>query len=65
MRAQRKMGGRDARNAQRREQEWLTVNAPQRCIICGKWFVRRQDKVCSVDCLRKTEEQSKQQQAKT
>jgi hypothetical protein len=55
MKPQRKMHGHDARGQARREQEWLTANAPQRCVVCGKWFVRRADKVCSHDCLEKLE----------
>jgi hypothetical protein len=55
--------GRDARNAQRREREWLSANIPQRCAVCGKWFVRRADKVCSRECAAKLEEQTKQQKA--
>ena len=54
--------GRDARSGHRREQQWLTDNAPQKCAWCGKWFVRRADKVCSRDCLEK-QEQAKQQKA--
>jgi hypothetical protein len=55
MRPQRKMRGKDARGARQREEEWLAANAPQRCVVCGKWFVRRADKVCSRDCLAKLE----------
>ena len=39
MKPQRKMRGQNARTQVRREREWLAVNAPQRCIVCGKWFV--------------------------
>jgi len=49
------MRGKDARGAKKREAEWLAANAPQRCVVCGKWFVRRADKVCSRDCLEKLE----------
>jgi hypothetical protein len=54
------MRGRDARGAHRRETEWLTANAPQQCVVCGKWFVRRADKVCSRECLAKLEAQAKE-----
>src|SRR5262249_7744413 len=54
--------GQNARGSWRREQEWLAVNAPQRCIVCGKWFIKRADKVCSIECQRKAEAQAKQQQ---
>ena len=50
---------RNIRGAQKREREWLTREAPQRCAICGKWFVRRADKVCSREYLEK-QEQAKQ-----
>jgi hypothetical protein len=62
MKPQRKMGGHDARGQARRERKWLAQNAPQQCIVCGKWFVGRADKVCSGDCLEK-QEQAKQQKA--
>jgi hypothetical protein len=55
MSPQRKMHGQDARGKARREQEWLIANTPQKCVVCGKWFVRRADKVCSRDCLEKLE----------
>jgi len=55
MKPQRKMGGHDARGQARRERKWLAQNAPQRCAVCGKWFVGRADKVCSRDCLEKQE----------
>jgi hypothetical protein len=61
MKPQRKMRGKDARGAQKREAEWLAANAPQRCIVCGKWFVRRADKVCSRDCLEKLSGPSRRQ----
>jgi len=53
--------GRDARRGERREQNWLADNAPRQCCVCGKWFVRRADRVCSRDCLAKLEAQGKQQ----
>jgi hypothetical protein len=55
MKPQRQMRGRDARGAKRAEQAYLAQNAPQQCIVCGKWFVRRANKVCSRDCLEKLE----------
>ena len=54
--------GRDVRNAQRREREWLAQNAPQRCVVCDKWFVRRADKVCSRDCLEKLEQRDRERE---
>jgi len=64
MKPQRRMQGHDARGQARREREWLAQNAPQQCIVCERWFVRRTDKVCSRDCLEKLEQQAKQQKAK-
>jgi len=54
---------RDIRNAKRAEQAYLAANVPQRCVVCGKWFVRRADKVCSRECLAKLEQQTKQASA--
>jgi hypothetical protein len=61
MKPQRKMRGRDARNAKRAEEAYLAQNTPQQCIVCGKWFVRRAERVCSIECKRKAEEQAKEQ----
>ena len=56
---------RDVRTAQRREEEWLAQNAPQQCIICKRWFIKRTGKICcSQGCLQKLEERTKQQKAK-
>jgi hypothetical protein len=52
--------GRDARNAQRSEQNYNARNEVQTCIVCGRLFTRHvKDKVCSIDCKRKAEEQAK------
>jgi len=56
------MHGRDARGAQKREDEWLAANARQQCFICGKWFVRRADKGCSRDCLQKLEQRDRERE---
>lgn len=48
--------GRDTRNAARREAEWLAGNGPQACIVCGRLFCRRKERVCSRDCLAKLQE---------
>ena len=50
---------RDERNRKRAEQEWLAREATQRCIVCGRKFVMRAEKVCSVDCQRKADAQQR------
>lgn len=30
----------------------------QRCIICGRLYIRRPERVCSMDCKRKAEEKN-------
>ena len=48
--------GRDARNAQRREAEWLAKQATQRCPVCGKRFAKRTPgEMCSIACKQKAE----------
>jgi hypothetical protein len=56
--------GRDARNAKRAAEAYLAREATQRCQVCGRRFIMRAEKICSVECKRKAEEQAKQQQAK-
>jgi hypothetical protein len=48
--------GKDARGAQRREQEWLAREATQRCQVCGRRFVMRADRICSIACLEKSQQ---------
>jgi hypothetical protein len=50
---------RDIRNAKRAERAYLAKEAAQRCVVCGKRFVGRAEKVCSLDCKRKAEQQAK------
>jgi hypothetical protein len=56
---------RNVRGAQKREREWLTREATQRCQVCGRKFILRTEKICSRECLAKLEEQVRQQKAKT
>jgi hypothetical protein len=51
---------RDIRNAKRAEQAYLAREAARRCTVCGRKFVLRAEKVCSIDCKRKAEQQVKQ-----
>jgi len=44
------MRGKDARGAQRREQEWLAREATQRCAICGRKFVMRAERRLGIIC---------------
>ena len=30
-------------------------NDVQRCIVCGRWFVKRKDRVCSIACQQRAE----------
>jgi hypothetical protein len=56
----RMTSGQGARRARQREEEWLAQNAPQRCVICGRLFIKRREAVCSRECLAKLEKQAKQ-----
>jgi hypothetical protein len=51
---------RDVRNAKRAERAYFAREATQRCTVCGRKFTMRAEKVCSIDCKRKAEQQSKQ-----
>ena len=42
-----------ARNATaeaRREAQFYARQDVQQCIVCGRWFCRRKDNVCSIAC---------------
>ena len=49
---------RNIRGAQKRERQWLAQQAAQRCCVCGRKFILRAERVCSIDCLRKLEAQA-------
>ena len=45
----------DARGVKRadRERRLASRDDLQRCTVCGRWFIRRKDAVCSVACMEK------------
>jgi hypothetical protein len=45
----------DARGAKRAERDLVGRDQLQRCVVCQRWFIRRRDTVCSIDCLAKLE----------
>ena len=47
--------GRDARNAKRTAENYYAANPVQKCIVCGRMFIRRRDNVCSIACQQKAE----------
>ena len=52
------------RNAKRAEEAWLERNQQQRCVICRRWFIKREGTVCSIDCLMTLKEQQQRSSAK-
>jgi predicted nucleic acid-binding Zn ribbon protein len=50
-------GERDTRERAKRQEEFYRSNPVQRCVVCGRQFIRRKDNVCSLDCLKKQETQ--------
>jgi len=48
--------GKNAREAKRGEQEWLAREATQRCQVCGRRFVMRAERICSIACAEKSKE---------
>jgi hypothetical protein len=46
----------DARGMKRAERDLVGRDQLQRCVVCSRWFIRRKDAICSVDCLRKSQE---------
>jgi hypothetical protein len=47
----------DIRGAAKREREFYSRANLQQCSVCGRWFCRRKDNVCSISCLEKSKEQ--------
>ena len=43
----------DARSQRRAERGLVGRDQLQRCTVCGRYFIRRWDTVCSRDCLEK------------
>lgn len=50
------MGLKDARGIGKAERQFYANENLQRCIVCGKQFIRRKDRVCSMSCAAKAEE---------
>jgi hypothetical protein len=50
-------GMNDIRGQRRAEKQFYDRDILQQCVVCGRLFCRRKDKVCSMDCLRKQETQ--------
>jgi hypothetical protein len=47
--------GRDARNAKRTAENYYAANPVQKCIVCGRMFIRRKDNVCSIACAERAQ----------
>ena len=47
--------GRTERGRLNAERDYNASNELQRCAVCGKWFCRRRDNVCSIACKQKAE----------
>jgi hypothetical protein len=45
----------NARGRARAEKQFYSRDNVQQCVVCGRWFCRRKDRVCSTDCLKKQE----------
>lgn len=44
---------RNAKAAARREAQFYARQDVQQCAVCGRWFCRRKDNVCSIACAQK------------
>jgi hypothetical protein len=42
-----------ARQQRRAQKDYYARNGVQRCVVCGRLFVRRRDNVCSIACAQK------------
>jgi hypothetical protein len=49
-------GMNDIRGQRRAERDFYARDNLQQCVVCGRLFCRRKDKVCSLTCLKKQEE---------
>jgi hypothetical protein len=47
------MGTKDVRARAKREGEFYRRANVQTCRICGRWFTKRQDDICSRECAEK------------
>jgi hypothetical protein len=50
------MGMKDVRDRAKRERQFYARDDLQQCVVCGRWFCRRRDNVCSRDSLAKLQE---------
>jgi hypothetical protein len=41
---------RNIRGQAKRAREYSAQDPPRQCVICGRWFRRRRDNVCSIAC---------------
>jgi hypothetical protein len=44
-----------AREQRRAEKDYYAKNDLQQCVVCGRWFYRRKDNVCSIACAQKVD----------
>jgi hypothetical protein len=57
------MGVKDVRGRAKREREFYSRANLQQCSQCGRWMCRREDSICSRDCLAKLEASEKKANA--
>jgi hypothetical protein len=51
------MGLKNVRDLAKRERQYFARNDLQACIVCGRYFTRaRADRICSRDCLEKSQQ---------
>ena len=50
------MGLKDARGLAKAERQFFARHGLQACIICGRYFTKRAERVCSMSCAAKAEE---------
>jgi hypothetical protein len=44
------MGVKDVRDRAKREREFYGRSNLQQCVVCGRLFCKRKDRVCSIAC---------------
>jgi hypothetical protein len=50
------MGLKNVRDLAKRERQFYARDDLQQCVVCGRWFCRRRDNVCSIACLEKSQQ---------
>ena len=50
------MGLKDVRGISKAEAAFYRGNNVQACIVCGRYFTKRSERVCSISCAAKAEE---------